>query len=250
MDFAELRRRAVEFGNHLVEVKASTTPPSVGWYPPMLPRHIDNLDRLLVGDARRLLEEPSGRPIADLGAADGDFGFFLASVGFDVDLFDGANRPQLLKEPLGSTASLHFVDLDHDFELPRTYEVVFLLHVVYHLRNPMLALDTLAGSTQYCVLSTRVANHVRHGRVPRRRTKVQHAPVAYLLDPFELNPHDAHSYWIFTEVGLRRLVTRCGWEVQGWFAGGNPRATPDAQDQPIVWCLLRSERFSSRVVDG
>jgi hypothetical protein len=243
MQFAELRDAAATFGARLSEVKASVEPPEYGWYPRMLPGHVEMLDQLLVGDVRRLLEEPSGRAVADIGAADGDLGFFLDSVGFDVDLFDGANRPQRLKEALGSGAHTHWVNLDHDFELPRQYELVFLLHVLYHLRNPMLTLETLSGYAQYCVLSTRVSNHV----LPQRfwdRSDARQAPVAYLLDEFELNETDRFNFWIFTEAGLWRLLSRTGWEVLHHLAVGNPRAGPGDWDQLKIWCVLRSRSFA------
>jgi hypothetical protein len=244
VDFAELGRRAAEFGDHLERVKATVPAPAVGWYPRMLPGRIETLDALLVGEHRALLESPSGRRIADIGAADGDLGFFLESVGFEVDLYDGADRPLLLKEALDSQADVHFVDLDHDFELPRKYELVFLLHVLYHLRNPFLALETLAEFSQYCILSTRVANRLGTDRFWKRRPDLKDVPVAYLLDPFELSPGDAGSFWIFSEAGLTRLASRCGWDVVASLVVGDVSREPDDLEQPRMWCLLRSREFT------
>ena len=238
MEFAELRARAAAFGDELARVKAATPPPAYGtWYPRMLPGHIELLDRLLVGEHRALLERPTARRVADIGAADGDLGFFLETVGFDVDLFDVADRPAVLKAALGARAGTHSVDLDRVVVLPTTYDLVFLLHVVYHLRNPVLALEGLTRWTPYVVLSTRVSNRLGPGG--RWRRDVRDWPVAYLLDPFELNPRDPHNYWIFTEAGLFRLVDRCGWDLLNHIVVGDPSAGPADRDQPVYWCLLR-----------
>jgi len=114
---------------------------------------------------------------------------------------------------------------------------------VYHLRNPILALETLGRFAQYCVMSTRTANYLPHDRIPRLRRRIGDAAVAYLLDPFELNPHDAYNFWIFSEAGVLRLVKRCGWDVVNHLAVGNPKALPGDRDQQVMWCLLRSRTF-------
>jgi tRNA (mo5U34)-methyltransferase len=239
MDFAELRQRAADFGDHLETVKASVTRPAVGWYPRMLPARIELLDQLLSGGHRALLEAPAG-PVADIGAADGDLGFFLETVGFDVDLYDGADRPKLLAKALESTAGIHFVHLDHDYVLPRKYHLTFLLHVVYHLRNPFLTLETLAGFTEYCIVSTRIANRMPKTRPWPRRADLGDVPIAYLLDAGELNPNDTASYWIFSEAGFERLLRRTGWDVLESMVVGDPRVGPADPAQAVMWCLAQS----------
>src|SRR5438067_13283218 len=122
MDIAELRQRAVDFGRQLDEVKARTEPPSWGWYPfKILPAFIDYFDQLLTGENRRLIEAPADMRVADIGAADGDLSFFLETVGYEVDLYEGGASwfsekrmlpPRRLKEALGSNVTLHEIDLD------------------------------------------------------------------------------------------------------------------------------------------
>src|SRR3712207_7658839 len=48
-----------------------------------------------------------------------------------------------------------------------------------------------------------------------RREGHQHAKHsrAYLVDTFECN-NDATNYWVFTHVGLERILLRCGWIVE------------------------------------
>jgi tRNA (mo5U34)-methyltransferase len=251
-----MKRKAVEFAARLDDVKARAEAPDWGWYPfKMLPAFIDQLDVLLSADHRHLFEDPAALKIADIGAADGDLGFFLESLGFEVDLVDGGGDdirelrllpPRLLKQALDSHVEIYGVDLDHDFVLPKTYDLVFFLGVLYHLRNPMLALDILARSTRYCVLSTKVADRVpARGKLGRRSSiDVTHVPVAYLLDAFEVNPNDDTNYWVFSEASLRRAVTRCGWDVLAYKTMGNPNAEPASPNEARAWCLLASRVFS------
>jgi SAM-dependent methyltransferase len=250
----EMRARAVDFAVRLKAVKDETEAPWWGWYPfEILPAFLDNLDQLLTGENRRLLEDPVDTRIADIGAADGDLAFFLETIGFQVDIFDGGPEsvrdlrllaPRRLKEALGSTGEIYPIDLDHDFTLPRSYNLVFCLGVFYHLRNPMLALEALARSARHCIISTKVARYVR---VPRRagarRVDISALPMAYLLDTNEVSETDTSNYWVFSDCGLRRMVGRAGWTVLDMITLGNPGAEPARTSEARAWCLLRSDRF-------
>jgi hypothetical protein len=248
-----MRRRAADFGAHLDKVKAETEGPEWGWYPyKMLPGFIDRFDELLTGENRLLLENPADRHVADVGAADGDLAFFLETIGFTVDIVDGGAPsiadlrllpPRILKEALGSRAEIYAVDLDREFELKRRYNLVFCLGVLYHLKNPFSMLERLAQMTDYCVLSSKIARYApvskRFGR--SSRIDISTSPVAYLLDPYEVNPDDATNYWVLSEAGIKRLVARAGWTLLDFHASGNvERAEPASQDEMRGWCLLRS----------
>ena len=116
------------------------------------------------------------------------------------------------------------------------YRAVFLLGILYHLKNPFYVLEALARHTELCFVSTRIAQ-----LTPDHNTRLKHVPVAYLLDPLETN-NDATNYWIFSEVGLRRLFDRTGWEVLefttvGTTTGSDPVA-PDRDER--AFALLRS----------
>ena len=56
-----------------------------------------------------------------------------------------------------------------------SYGFVVLLGILYHLKNPFLVLETLAGVADYCLLSTRIARLAPDG------ARLQGLPVAYLL---------------------------------------------------------------------
>lgn len=255
MRLLEMRARAREFACRLEEVKRSTEPPWWGWYPyAILPSVIEILDGLLTAENRRLLEEPADRRIADIAGADGDLAFFLETLGFEVDIFEGGpaevrelrlEGPRRLKKALASRAGIYAIDLDHDFKLPRPYTLAFCLGVLYHLKNPMLALETLASSVEYCVISTKVARYVRAPwSLGTRRVDVSALPMSYLLDPFEVSETDDSNYWVFTELGLQRLAKRAGWKVLDMKTYGNlADAEPASRQEARAWCLLRSERL-------
>lgn len=185
-----------------------------------------------------------GQRIADIGAADGDLGFMLAELGFDVDLIDhpstnwnGMRGMRALHSRLQSSAAIHVVDLDTQFDLPHTdYGLVILLGILYHLKNPFYVLEKIARCSRLCLLSTRVA---RFAGSPS--TAIGELPVAYLLAAGEAN-NDATNYWIFSDAGLRRLLDRCGFDIVAFRTFGDTSASSpgDSSHDERAFMLLRS----------
>lgn len=224
MDISELLAKAQQFEQELEAIKAQAKPDMppgekpgwpLGdtWYAYRSMGNISFLNSLLTGENRNVFHQIRNRPIADIGAADGDVGFFLGSLGYTVDIIDNPRTnwnnlrgAYTLKRKLASSVDIHEVDLDKQFKLPRDeYGAVILLGILYHLQNPFYAMRQLAERSEYCFLSTRIAQFA--GGVD-----VSNCPVAYLLDPDECNK-DATNYWIFTAVGLKRLIERTGWQI-------------------------------------
>jgi len=145
-----------------------------------------------------------------------------------------------LKEALHSRVEIISADIDSRFELPdRRYDLVFFLGILYHLKNPYYILDLLSRHARFCFISTRVA------RFTPDQIEIRRAPVAYLVEPDELN-NDPTNYWIFSEAGLRRLLRRTGWEVCNYLAVGD---TETSQPNTIehderAYCLVRSRRLT------
>jgi hypothetical protein len=247
MDIGHLQRNAREFRPRLAAIKRES--PDIDWFFGDILGNIDAIGRLLTGHNRELFGKWPGGRIADVGAADGDLAFFLETQGYRPEIidfprynFNGLKAAYRLKHALGSAVPIHEIDLDGRFELPARYDLVLFLGILYHLRNPFYALETLARSSRYCVLSTRVARWIESGFWPwQRRTEIGRAPVAYLLGPDECN-NDSTNYWIFSRAGLQRLVERTGWEVLDSISYGdrqnsNPR---DADRDERAWMLLES----------
>ena len=243
-DFDTILAFTEEWRSRLATIKSEHPPQDFTWYGYDILSSVHLLDLTLDGSARDVFRTLEGPHIADIGAADGDLGFMLAELGFEVDLIDhpstnwnGMRGMRAIKELLGSSASIHDVDLDTQFDLPRSdYGLVILLGILYHLKNPFYVLEKIARSTRHCLLSTRIARFAG-----AESTAIAGLPVAYLLDAGEAN-NDATNYWIFSKAGLRRLVDRCGFDVIAFKTFGDTEASnpSDMDHDERAFLLLRS----------
>jgi len=248
VDIRELRQRSDNWAKELESAKAGAAEPGFPWYPYDTLGNLIHLDTLLTGPRRNLLELAAGRPLADIGAADGALAFFLEKLGHEVDILDYGptnyntlRGARLLKEKLPAPrVTIHEFDLDSQFRLPRTgYGLIFFLGILYHLKNPYFVLESLAKASRHLVLSTRVARVAG-----KKKTPIAELPVGYLVHPTETN-NDPTNYWIFSEEGLRRLVARTGWEVREFMTVGNTKNSDPAtaQGDERAFCLLESRSF-------
>lgn len=242
------------FKQKLDGLKTELAPP-FNWYPYDSISNLVHLDRLLTGDRRQLLDLLGGRPILDLCCADGDLAFFLESLGCQVDAVDhpignynGMEGIAALRRALGSQASINQVDLNQPFMLPKNrYGAIFFFGALYHVKNPFHVMETLARHTEYCFLSTRVANTLPGG------ARVDTEPIAYLADRDEVNDDDS-NYWIFSRAGLDRLLARTHWTVLDIMsAGATDHSNPvEADRDERAFVLARSVYGSTdvKMLDG
>ena len=125
--------------------------------------------------------------------------------------------------------------------LPRAqYNIIFLLGILYHLKNPYYVLENLAKYSEYVILSTRVMQYTPD------KIYVGNNSLAYLVDNYEQNG-DTTNFWTFTTVGLERLVIRTGWEI---LARQNVGDTIDSNPNDLnhderCFMLLKSSIFKS-----
>jgi hypothetical protein len=201
---------------------------TIPWYRYDILGNVIHLEALLHGENRDLGRLAGGLPVADIGAADGDLAFALERQwGWEVDIIDtagtnmnGLRGARALRDHLDSRVTVHDIDLDSEFRLPREhYGLVFLLGILYHLQNPYYVLRELALRADHCLLSTRVARFA--GRPP---ISIAALPVAYLVNPDETN-NDASNYWMFSPAGLERVVARAGWTVLERYSAGDVLAS-------------------------
>ncbi len=144
---------------------------------------------------------------------------------------------RILKDALNSAVRIHSIDLDSQFSLPSdSYDAIFLLGILYHLKNPFFVLEKLAEITRFCFLGTRVARKAPDGQF------LAAYPVAYLLGPEECN-NDNTNFWIFSGEGLKRLIQRTGWKILAYTTIGDTRSsTPaDASHDERAFCVLESK---------
>lgn len=246
-DIADLRERAFAFDDHLKKVKAQAEPAAGFWYPYGTVNNLIHLDALLHGSNRQLLDLCGDQAVADIGAADGDLAFFLEhECGLRAHVVDHAptnynsmRGVRRLKEVLRSQVEIHDIDLDQLHKLPEErFGLIFFLGILYHLKNPYYALESLALRARHLLLSTRVAQ-----LSPDRSTRIADLPVAYLLHETEAN-NDPTNYWIFSLEGLRRIINRTGWEIIEMMTVGKTQGSDPASQEgdERAFCLLRSRR--------
>ena len=250
-EWRKLALASEEFRPVFQAAKERALPADLPWYPYDSLSNFSHLDRLLTPrDAKPVVPAleamAGGKPMLDIGCADGASAFLLASLGFDVDAvdfeptnFNGMRGIRALNEVVERRIQIHSVDLDSQFRLPREhYGFTFFLGILYHLKNPYYILEQLAAHTNYCFLSTRVTK-----LDGTRQVTMEQIPAAYLVAPQETN-NDGSNFWIFTRAGLLRILDRTGWEVLRYMHTGNTTDSDPATaaGDERAFCLLRSRR--------
>jgi hypothetical protein len=142
------------------------------------------------------------------------------------------------------------MDLDEGFAPPQPlYGLTLFLGILYHLKNPFGVLEALADHSQFCLLSTRIAQNSPQG------ARMSDEALVYLAGEYELND-DESNFWIFSEAGLRRLLERTGWRVRGLVttgcqAGSQPvRPDRDQRATCLVESLRAPRRDAPKLLDG
>ncbi len=250
IDVSTLRTDAAAFERRLQSIKEVSCPNPGFWYPYGTLNNFIMFDELLHGENRYLLDLAQGKPIADIGAADGDLAFFLEQqyrmsthiIDHAPTNFNSLRGARRMKEALASKVEIHDINLDEYEDLPETsYGLIFFLGILYHLKNPFHTLEALAHRSRHCLLSTRVAKYS-----PDRRVEFSGLPIAYLLDATESN-NDSTNYWIFTTAGLKRIIDRTGWEILDLRKFGDLKQSDPASQEhdERAFCLLRSRHMLS-----
>jgi SAM-dependent methyltransferase len=243
MDAAALEQASAAFGAGLNETKRRLGP-DFPWYPYGSLANFVHLKPILQDHPLDALV--AGGPVLDIGAADGEVAFFLESLGYTVAIVDHAptnynslRGARMLADHMGSSVTIADVDLDSYFELPgETYDLVFFLGILYHLKNPFYAMEHLSRRARHILVSTRVARFAPQGQ------PIRDIPVGYLVGPLESN-NDATNFWIFSETGLKQLFTRSGWDVVSFHTVGDTATSDPARvdRDERAFALLRSRHF-------
>lgn len=243
MNIDKILKLSQIYRTQLNKLKEATNEKSF-WYPYGILDNFLHLNNLLTGNNRSLLTKGILEKIADIGAADGDLAFFLETLGFKVDIIDHAptnfnhlQGAQLLKTALNSSVNIYDIDLDSKFSLPnKSYDLIFFLGILYHMKNPYYILEYLAKISKYCLISTQIAKMSSDKKIT-----FADLPVAYLLSPNECN-NDSTNYWIFSDTGFKRILSRTGWDVCDYITVGNAvnsdPATPEGDERAL--CLIKS----------
>jgi tRNA (mo5U34)-methyltransferase len=170
--------------------------------------------------ARKLaaLELPAltGKTVLDVGANDGFFSFAAERAGASrvlaVDSYAWADNPpgfqtkasfDLARDALGSRVESLYADVyDLTPEKLGTFDVVLFLGVLYHLRDPLLALERIASVTNELVVVESLVDSIWATR-----------PVAAFYPEDEVMPGDSSNWWGPNPAALAGMLRACGFRT-------------------------------------
>lgn len=196
-DTDEIRRLVDGYGAWYHQIEVS---PGI-----VTPGSHDSHDELAQLDLMELPKDLSGRRVLDLGCRDGFFSFEMESRGAEVVAIDYApethtgfgtaskilrsNTPYLVR---------NVYDLDPDeYGL---FDVVLFLGLLYHLRNPLAALDRIRSVTKpggFLFLETQLAKDV---------TIIDQDAPLWEFHPRDSLRGDATNKWTPNFAGLKAIV--------------------------------------------
>lgn len=221
------------------------------WYPNDTLANLLAIERLVGPESRQILELAGGKPVLDIGSADGELAFFLESLGCEVQAvdnpisnFNGMLGIRALRAELGSQVPILPMDIDSQFTLPAgEYGLVVVLGLLYHLKNPFHVLEKLSKHARYCLVSTAITEYV-----PGLYENVGGAPLAFLADVYDVN-RDSTNYWFFSDAGFRRLLGRANWEIQSYYlVTEEGKSGPGSIAGQRAFCVARSKYVNSGAV--
>ena len=150
----------------------------------------------------KLPDDLSGQTVLDVGAADGFFSFEAERRGaarvLATDAYDWKGF-ELARLALGSQVEYMHIDvLDLSPERPGVFDVVLFLGVLYHMRNPLLALERVAAVTQRMLIVESLVERVG-GR----------EPVA-VFHPHDQTWNDRTTWWVPNPAAVKAMLSDAG----------------------------------------
>ena len=244
MQLKELAESARAFAPILHAAKTRSR--DVSWYPYESLANFDHFAEHFVSSGREMFSKLKvGTRILDVGAADGDMSFFLSSLGAEVTIADNASTNfndcmgmKHLQSTLDNNVSLIERDLDFSIEPLGSYDLAIFLGILYHLRNPMKALISLAESSETMVVSTAVISCLRADG-----NSIEEENVCMLM-PCRQKNNDPTNYWYVTPASFRVLLKRSGWNILDEFRVGDiGKSTPESGDERIFAYCKRVDNW-------
>lgn len=204
---------------HRIEIAPGLVTPGIKDTPKELKERIGLPDRL------------DGRTVLDVGAAEGFYSFECERRGASVTAVDLSPADYsgfgLVRALLGSSARhIHGSVYNLDPVRIGTFDLVLCLGVIYHLRYPLLALDTLYSICKdEMILESQICDRyfVRADRTPTTlktfSSELTRLPLAQFYPADELN-NDITNWWAPNEIGLRKMLETSGFESRVHFSDG------------------------------
>jgi tRNA (mo5U34)-methyltransferase len=206
---------AVEHWYHHIEVAPGVVTPGVHDSPAGL--------RFL-----KLPENLEGKRVLDVGARDGFFSFEAEKRGAEVLAIEAVAREHLkgfdtAASLLGSRVEMRTINVyDLSPEEVGTFDVILFLGVLYHLRDPMLALDRLWGVAKPGALVWVESHTIDRGFVDPRTDALgalaDVAPALVDVPIAQFYPRrmlgNPSNWWGPNLAGLRAMVEAAGFGVE------------------------------------
>jgi tRNA (mo5U34)-methyltransferase len=177
----------------------------------------------------RLLELPQdcgGLRALDIGARDGFFAFELEKRGAEVLAIDHISETQtgfaVAKNLLGSKVRFELTNVyDLSVERHGMFDIVLFLGILYHLRNPLLALDRVRSVCKDRMwLESHVIDHALLDTATGKTRDLKEVaptlastPIMQFFPRAELN-QDFSNWWGPNIACLRALVAASNFSVQ------------------------------------
>jgi tRNA (mo5U34)-methyltransferase len=162
-------------------------------------------------DQLRLPDRLDGKSVLDIGAWDGFFSFAMAqrgarvlatdSVAWNAEEWSGNRGFRLARQALQlDVDDMEVAVPDIAAETVGTHDIVLLLGVLYHLKDPITAIERVAAVTRELL-------------VIETETALTWLPFAAgrLLPGAELG-HDPSNWWQLNPAAIRGLLRRCGFD--------------------------------------
>jgi tRNA (mo5U34)-methyltransferase len=206
----------------------------------------------------------AGKTVLDVGANDGFFSFAAERAGASrvvaVDSYawgknlTSPNGPlvqskasfDLAHEVLGSKVETIEADLyDLTLEEIGSFDVVFMLGVLYHLRNPLLGLEHLATLTKELLVVESLVDLIWARR-----------PVAAFYPAADI-PQDETNWWAPNSLAMRGMLLSCGFRevdvigarslaskigITAYNAANIAHSRVAAGRRPLEWTWLSTDR--------
>lgn len=167
----------------------------------------------------------SGKAVLDIGANDGFFTFEAERRGakrvLALDRYPADQRGFALAHELKGSRAEYTMGSVYDLspEIHGTFDVVFFFGVLYHLRNPLLALDKIHNvCREYTLVETHVLDQyfVHQGKIIPLETlnpSLKDSPLMQFYPKNELND-DWSNWWAPNIECLRLMLDTSGFRAE------------------------------------
>jgi len=216
-------------------------------------------DSQMILEALRLPETLEGQRVLDIGARDGFFSFECERRGAEVTAIDYLTAEEtgfpIAKELIGSEVELRQMNVyDLSPEELGTFDLVLFLGVLYHLRDPMLALDRIAGvSRGRLIVETQMIDDAlltsagEFKRLADLDPELEQIPLMQFYPGRALN-NDPTNAWAPNEACLGAMLEESGFEIDSQLRiGQRGIAFAERKDDPESDYWRRRDRAVGRM---